>query len=247
MAVDLGQSAGHAGLGLVFRQLFALAGLDAAVLQVGVYPVQAAEGGDQGKGGLFADARHAGDIVAGVPHEGLDLDELFGLHPVFFPHGGFVHHHRLAAAHLGGSQQNGHAGGGQLQAVPVTGGDAALVPPGGAGGGQSAQDVVGLPALPADHHKAQSRQQFLQRRQLVGQLLGHALAGALVLVVHLVAEGGGLEVKGDGHLVGGLVGQKFGQNIQKSINGVGVAAVVGGEQLDAVKGAVDDAVSVQNQ
>ena len=200
-AVDLRQLAGELRVLLMGGQLGAHAGLDGAVVDVLVHARQTAEFLDQGQGGLFAHARHAGDVVRGVAHQALHLDELLGAHAVFFLHSGLVHHHGLAAAHPGGGQQHGHVVVHQLQAVPVTGGQVALVAPGGSSRAQGAQNVVRLVALLGDHHEAQVGQQLFQHRHLLGQLLGHALAGGLVAVVHLVAEGGGLQVKGDGHLV----------------------------------------------
>ena len=73
------------------------------------------------------------------------------------------------------------------------------------------------------------------------------MTGGLVAVVHLVAEGGSLQVKGHGHLVGLALLEQGEQDIQKAINGVGIAAVLGGQQLDAVKGTVGDAVAVNDQ
>ena len=73
------------------------------------------------------------------------------------------------------------------------------------------------------------------------------MAGGLVAIVHLVAEGGGFEVERDGDLVRVALLEQGEQNIQKTINGVGIAAVLGGQQLDAEKGTVRDAVAVNDQ
>ena len=106
-AVDLGQGAGQLGLGLVGFQLCPHAGLDGRVGQVLVHAGQAAELLDQGEGGLFAHARHAGDIIGRVAHEAFYLDELPGGNAVFFGDGFGVHADGLAAAHAGGGQQHG--------------------------------------------------------------------------------------------------------------------------------------------
>ena len=94
---------------------------------------------------------------------------------------------------------------------------------------------------------AQRGQKLFEHRHLRGQLVGHLVAGGLVAVIHLVAEGGGLEVEGHGHLVGFAFLEQGEQDIQKAENGVGIAAVFGGQQLDAVKGTVGDAVAVNDQ
>ena len=227
-------------------ELFAHAGLDAGVVQMGVHLIQAAEGLHQRQSGFFAHTGHTGNVVGGVAHQTFYLDELAGvLQAVFLPDGLRVHGHGLASAAPGRGQQNGDVFVHQLQAVPVAGGQKAFVAPGGRGGREGAQQVVGLPALAAHHHKAQFSQQLFQNRHLLGQVIGHTVAGGLVAVVHLVAEGGGLQVPGDGHFIGLVLPQKVQQNVQKAVDGVGGAIVLGGEDLNAVKGPVDQAVAVQ--
>ena len=73
------------------------------------------------------------------------------------------------------------------------------------------------------------------------------MAGALVAVVHFVAEGGVLQIESNGHLVGLTLPEQGIHNIQKAEDGIGIAAVLGGQQLDAVKGTVGDAVAVNDQ
>ena len=95
---------------------------------------QAAELLHQGQGGLFADARHAGNVVRRIAHQALHVDELGGVHAVFFPDGGRVHGDGLLVRR----QQNGGGVIHQLQAVPVAGGHQGGAAPGFAGGGQGA-------------------------------------------------------------------------------------------------------------
>ena len=126
----------------------------------------------------------------------------------------------------------------QLQAVAVAGGDEALVTLLLAFCREGAQDVVGLVSFHCDDAIAQILQQLLDERQLLGQLLGHSFALGLVAVVHLVAEGRRLQVKGAGDGIGLDVAQQLVQNIHKAIDGVGVGSVLGGQQFDPIKGAV---------
>jgi len=133
----------------------------------------------------------------------------------------------------------------KLQAVAVACGDDALVAARFACGGKRAQNIVCLKALARHHAVAKARQKLLQNGKLAGQLLRHALALGLVAVVHFVAEGGGLQVEGDGHLVRLHFCLQLQKDIHKAHKGIGVAAVLRGEHLDAVKGAVHDAVAVQ--
>ena len=114
---------------------------------------------------------------------------------------------------------------------------AGVVATGGlAGGGQGAQNIVGLPALTAHLHKAQVGQQFFQYGHLLGQLLGHAVAGGLVAVVGLVAEGRGAFRSQAMATASGLwSASRLSRIFMEAVDGVGIAAVLGGQQLDAVK------------
>ncbi len=203
--------------------------------------LQAAELLHQGQGGFLADARHAGNIVRRISHQALHVDELRRGHAVLFPDGGGVHRDGL----LVGGQQNGSGVIHQLQAVPVAGGQQGGTALCFAGGGQGAQDVVGFPTGFAHLHKPQVGQQFFQHRHLLGQFLRHAVAGGLVAVVGLVAEGGGPLVPGDGHRVGLVGGEQVQQNVLESVDRVGVASVLRRQQLDAEKGPVDQTIAVQ--
>ena len=228
-------------------QIGPLPRLDEGVIQMGVYLLQAAEMLDQGQGSLFTDALHPGDVVGRIPHQALDVDQLPGLQTVLGLDGGLVHHPGLTVAPAGGGQQHGGVIAHQLQVVPVTGGQIAGFLALVAGGGQSAQDVVGLPALGGHQLVAQKGQQLLEQGHLGGQLLGHTVAVGLVAVVHLVAEGRGGQVKGNGHLVRLIVLGQGEQDIHKAIDGIGVLPVLGGQNLDPKKGTVRNAVAINNQ
>ena len=240
---DGSQHAAHLGLLPVVQQVFALLGLDGLVVDVLVNARQAAKFLHKRKRRLFADARHAGDVVGTVAHQAFDFDQLGRGHAVFFADGILVHRQRFAV----GGQKHGGGFVHQLQTVPVAGGQQ-----GGAalrlvGGGQRAQDIVGLPARLADLGKTQVGQQLFQHRHLLGQFLRHAVAGGLVAVVGVMAEGGGLLVPGDGDGVR-LVGRKqVEQDVLEPVDGVGVSAVLGRQHLDAEERAVDQAVAVQDK
>ncbi len=80
--------------GAVFGQMLPLLGLDglvSSVVEVGVDPAETAVFLDEGKGTLLADALHARDVVGGVAHEALHVDELAGRDAVFLLHGVHVH------------------------------------------------------------------------------------------------------------------------------------------------------------
>ena len=63
---------------------------------------------------------------------------------------------------------------------------------------------------------------LLQKGHLLGQLLGHPMAGGLIAVVPQVAEGGALEVKGHADPIGALLLLHALQDVQEAKNGVGV-------------------------
>ena len=221
-----------------FLQFGLHGGLDVQLLQMVVDILDAAKFLDELPGSLGTDPRHPGDAVGGIPLDGLQVDHLGRSYAVIFLDFRHIVQGHLGLAELGGGQAHGGGVGHQLQAVPVPGGDQALASLLLAGGGKGSQNVVGLPALAGDNLIAQIHEQFLEHRQLLGQLLRHALAVGLVAGVGLVPEGGSLPVKGDGHPVGGRLVQQLFQHGEKPVNAVGVLPIFGGQHLDAVKGPV---------
>ena len=240
---DGAQHVAHLGFLAVVDQIFPLLGFDGLVVDVLVDALQAAEFLYQRQGSLFPDARHAGNVIGGVAHQAFHLNQLGRGHAVLGADGLLVHGQRLP---VGGQQDRG-GGIHQLQAVPVTGGQQRGAAGLFVGGSQRTQNIIGLPARLADLRKAQIRQQLFQHRHLFSQFRGHAVAGGLVAVVGIVAEGGGLLVPGDGHRVGGVGGKQIQQDVLESVNGVGIPAVLGGQHLDAEKRTVDQAVAVQDK
>ena len=228
-------------------QLFAHTGLDVQLVQMLINIGKAAELLHQLPGAFGANARHAGNVVGGIPLNGLDVDELGRGHAVFLPNFVLIVESGLGLAELGGGQAHAHLRGDQLEAVPVAGGDDALIPGVLTGAGQGAQNVVGLPALALYQGVSQIPEQLLEGGHLLGQLRGHPLAVGLIAGIHFMPEGGGFQVKGNGHAVRlGLI-LDFLEHGEKTVNPVGEKPLLGGEELDPVKGPVDNAVSVQNQ
>ena len=80
----------------------------------------------QSEGGLFPHPRHPRDVVARVPHQGLEIDELGGRQPVFFPDGEDIVGGGVGAAHFGRGQQHRHLIVPALEGVPVPGRDEAV-------------------------------------------------------------------------------------------------------------------------
>ena len=202
---------------------------------------------DKGQSAFFANAGHAGNVIGGIAHQGLDLDHFPGRHAVLFANGGGVHY--LINGALRGSlgQDDADLIGDELERDPVAGTDkdgiAVLLPlP-----GQAAQDIIRLVALHLQDGVAQKPQHFLHQRHLLAQFLRHTLAGALVLFVHFVPEGGCVQIKGKGDHIRLLFLDELINNIEKAVNSIGIGALPGGEQPHAVKGTVDDAVGIKGK
>ena len=216
---DGGQIVGHAGHLLPLLELFndaRLGGGAGGHLRGGHGLVQLVNGAvpaHQGHGGLLAHALDAGDVVAGVTHEGLEVDDVDGVKAVFLPEGVGRHILGGGAAHAGGHQLHRGVVGDQLEGVLVAGDHDGVPPGGGVLGGDGAHQVVRLPAVHLVDGDVHGGQHILQNGHLAGQLVGHPLPGGLVAVIGQMAEGGSLAVKGDAQGVGVAVVQQLAQDI----------------------------------
>jgi len=73
------------------------------------------------------------------------------------------------------------------------------------------------------------------------------VAGGLVAVIGGMAEGGSFFVPGNGHSVRVVGGKQVEQDILEAENGVGVAPILGCQQLDTEVSPVHQTVAIQNQ
>jgi hypothetical protein len=250
---DSGQVVGHAGHLLPLLELFNDTGLGGGAgghLRGGHGLVQRVNGAvpaHQGHSSLLAHALDAGDVVAGVAHQSLQVNDVDGIKAILLPKGLGGHIFGGGAAHAGGHQLHRGVVGDQLEGVLVAGDHDSVPPGGGVLGGDGAHQVVRLPAVHLVDGDVHGGQHVLQNGYLAGQLIGHPLPGGLVAVIGQVAEGGSLAVKGDAQSVGVAVIQQLAQDIQKAEDGVGRLAGAGGEILaHPVKGPVDQGVAVQD-
>ena len=211
-------------------------------LQPVVDAVQRAEFRNELEGGLLSDAGDTGDVVRAIPHECLHVHELVGTDAVLLHEGGLVG--------VGGGgvtrQQDVDAGGDELEGVLVSREKVghAILGIGLGHGGQGAQDIVGLVALHVQNVESQHFRELAGYGHLGAKLVGHGVAASLVSVVHFMSEGGGFQVVGDHRVVGLQCLQLAGDDVDQAVEGVGGKAVLGGEQADAVEGAVEDTVAV---
>ena len=196
---------------------------------------------------LFSDSRHTGDIIGAVPHQRLDLNKRSRLHTVLFADRGGVHLLIDSALRGGLCQDDTDLIGDQLERIPIAGAKkhriAVFLPlP-----CQTAQNIVCLIALRLQNGVAQKPQQLLHQRHLLTKFLRHALAGALVLLVHLMPEGGRMQIERKCHSVRLLLLNELINDIEKAVNRIGIDALPCGKQPHPVKGAVYDAVGVKGK
>ncbi len=210
-------------------------------MQGGVNTVQRRVGGDEPGRGLLTHPGHAGNVVGGISHQGLDVDQLPRLYPVAGKKGVPVVEGRLSIA----GQQDADARRDELQQVAVPGQDIGVhVFFCGAQGGKGAQHVIGLVSRQFDPVQSHQFHAFLGIVHLLAQFVRHAFAVGLVRLVHLLAEGGGVQVKGDGGIGGAPFLQGAPYGVDQPVDSVGEMAVLGRERPDAEISAVQDAVSV---
>ena len=238
-----------AEIGVLFRlgQFLPLALLDVERVKVFIDGVEIVEPADELARALGADARDAWDVVRRVALDGLHVDELNRLHAVFLADFRLVIERDLRLPLLCGSQPHRDAAAHELKAVAVTGGDDAFRTLLAADARQRAEDIVRFEAVALHQAVSQQAQQLLEVRQLLGQLLRHALPLGFVAGIRLVAERGGFAVKRDGHSIRLRLRQQPLQHGEKTVDAVCIKAVFRGEKLDPVKRAVQDAVAVQYQ
>ena len=243
---DGGQPVRLPGALLPLRQLADGGRLGLDVRHFGVQVVDALVLLDQGHGGLLPDAGDAGDVVGAVPHQGLQVDHVDGGEAVLLLEGGLRHILGGGLPHAGGHQLHHGVVGNELQAVLVAGDHHAVPAVRLALAGDGADQVVGLPALLLITGNVQGVQHLFQHRHLDPELLRHGLAGGLVGLRRLMAEGWSVDVEGDAQRVRRLLPLQSKERGEKSEDGVGIQPVPCGQGADAIIGPVDDAVAVDD-
>ena len=244
LRADGGKLIGKVCALLAVFQLFPELGPDGSILKIFVHSIQASELLQQLSRCLGAHPGHAGDIVGGVPHQSLQVNEFFGLKAIFLTEPGFVIEGGAGLARLGDYQLHMDIFIDQLETVPVAGDDHALPAFRGADSPYGADHIVGLPALAFVDRDVHGPQHILHNGHLHGQLFGHPLPGGLVAVIAQVPEGGAVKVKGHADRLGLLLLFHPLQDVQEAVDGMGVQPIPGGQRPHAEERPVDDAVSV---
>ena len=153
--------------------------------------------------GLLPHPGHARDVVGGVALERLVIDHLAGHEVEALGDPGRVVQDRVLDAGARGHQPG--VIGDELEHVEIAGHDRRVETAALGIHGDRPDDVVSLVAGQLVDGDAQRLDHLAHLRELVAQVVGHALAGGLVLGVLLVTEGRSLEVEGDRHVVGAEV------------------------------------------
>ena len=211
-----------------------------------VYPVQGAEFQQKVRGGFLPHTGHPGDIVGGIAHQGLQVDEAAGFKAVFLPEFLLVIEGSAGLTGPGDHQLHMDVFVNELQTVPVAGDNDALPAIVGADFAHGADDIIRLPPFTGIDGNVHGGEHLLHNGHLLGQLLRHAVAGGLVALIALMAEGGPMEVEGHADRVRLLLLLHPLQNVQESIYGMGEEPLPGGQGFDPEVGPVDDAVAVQD-
>ena len=207
--LTLGQLADHGRLGVDVRQ-FLINGVDALVFL------------NQRHGGFLAHARHAGDIVGGIAHQGLEIDHVNRVEAVLLAERSGRHVLGGGLSHAGGYQFDLGMVGNELQAVLIAGHHHTLPALRLALAGDGTDQVVRLITCHLIAGDVHGVQHLFQHRHLHRQLFRHPLALGLVVLVCLMAEGGLAPVKGDAQRLRLLLLRQALQGGQKAENGMGI-------------------------
>ncbi len=171
---------------------------------VGEQRIEVAIFADERRGGLDADAGHAGDVVGGIADQRLDVDDLLRRHAEIVDDALAVDAALgpVAGAALGAGFEivELHLVGDELHHVLVGGDDEHV----GAGflrlPGVGGDDVVGLVAGLLDRLQPEGLHRLAHQGKLRLEIVGHLAAGALVVGVDLLAEGLLRLVEDDGQM-----------------------------------------------
>ena len=228
---------------LVVDDLLFLLALE--IVHVLVDALEVAVGLQQLRGGLVADAGHAGDVVGRVALEAEEVDELVGAHAVALEHLG-----RAVDGHVGDALLRGDDArlvGCQLVGVLIARHEQRLVAQLLVARGDGAQHVVALPALDAHHGHVHGLQQLLDDGELHLEVVVHGRALGLVLLERFHAKRGAARIERADESVGACDVDELEKHGDEAEHGVGGAPVGGVHGLGhGMVGAVHKRVAVDD-
>ena len=203
-------------------------------------------GGNQLDGCLWPHLRHPRNIIRGIPHQSLQINQLNGIQPLVLRlKCRFIINCQIGYALF--RKQYRQVRLYQLQGIPVTchhiGFHAlrhCLVC-------QGADNVISLIPLQLQKRHAPCLCQLVQHRHLAAQLLRHRLPGSLVLCKHIRAEGMLALVKGNCQIIRPPVIQKLYQHVGKAHYGIGVHTCPGFQKRQGIIRPIQKTASIQDK
>ncbi len=199
------------------------------IVQVLVYPLQGAIGGDQAGGGLLPHPGHPGQVVGGVSPQRRIVDIPVGGDAVAFLDVGGVGQHDVGDPPPG--VENPDVVVDELEGVPVPGDHEHVPTPGLGPPSQGGDHVVGFVSLPFDLDDPEGVQHLADEGELALEGVGGRLTLRLVVGVFDGAEGFTAHVPGDGQGVGVMVGEQLDEHPGEAVHRVGHLAGGGGQLL----------------
>ena len=192
--------------------------------------------------GLGTDARHAGDVVAGITDKGLHVGPLAGRHAALRREVGLAHQ----LFFLGGRIPHIDIGAQALLQVLVAADDDDGMFPREARR-QRSDAVVGLAALRDFKPQAQGPHHALDGVQLAYQVFGRGVTVGLVKGEYLVPEVGALAVLHEGEIAGALFAQDAQQHTADHHQGIGGKAVGALHVPVGKKAAIDEGRAIHEK
>ena len=242
--VDRGEIVGLVGALFAVFELCTQRGADVRVVDVLVHACERAVLPHKLERRFLPHARDAGDVVARIAHERLEIDHAGRIEAVFLPEALGRVVDGLGLPHARFDVEHAHMFSHELQSVLIAGDNNALPALLRADAAHGAEKIVRLPAGELAPLNAERVEHVLQNRHLRGEIVRHGLARRLIRLAVLVAERRLAAVEHDAERVRGLVVEQLLQDIQKAENGVRRRAVGRGERAHAVICAVHEAVAV---
>ena len=239
-----GEVIGKVGIFPVRLQLFPELGADGFVFQIGINTIQRTEFQQQVCSCLGTNAGNTGNVIRGIAHQRFQINELFGLKPIFlFKFLPGIQGCRGLSG-LGDHQFYMDIFINKLQTVPVAGNNDTLPLIVGADSAYGTNNIVCFPSLAFVNGNIHGPQNVLHHRHLHGKFFRHAMSVCLIAVILQVTEGGAVKIKGNADRFRLLFLFHLLQNVQKTVNGMGIKPLPCGKGPHTKIGSVNNTVAV---